>query len=41
MMVWYPEFYCLVVMISLLVGLMLWNKFGNQLIQFFSAGKRR
>lgn len=41
MITWYPEFNCLVAMMLLLVGLALWNKFGTQLIQFFSTVKRR
>jgi hypothetical protein len=41
MITWYPEFTCLVAILLFLVSLTLWNKFGSQLIQFFSTEKRR
>lgn len=41
MMSLYPEFYCLIAMMSLLLGLTLWNKFGAEIIQYLNAGKKR
>lgn len=40
-MVWYPEFYCLALIMFFLFGLILWDKFGARLLQILNDRKRR
>lgn len=41
MATWYPEICCLALIVSLMLGLMLWNKIGIHFLKNFNARNRK